>query len=72
MPEWVLDAVVVHELAHLLESGHGPAFRRLVARYRRYAEAMAFLQGVTHATGRGLTPGSVPDTVPDEDSDSET
>lgn len=69
MPEWVLDAVVVHELAHLLESGHGPAFRRLVARYDRYAEAMAFLQGVTYATGRGLSADSVPQATPDQDAD---
>ena len=58
MPEWVVAAVLVHELAHLLESGHGPAFRRLVAGYPRYAEAMAFLDGVTYAEGRGT---AVPD-----------
>lgn len=69
MPEWVLDAVVVHELAHLLEPGHGPAFRRLVARFDRYAEAMAFLQGVAYATGRGLSADAVPDGTPDEDVD---
>ena len=72
MPEWVLDAVVVHELAHLLESGHGPAFRRLVARHDRYAEAMAFLQGVTYATGRGLTADAVPGTAPDDTPDDTT
>jgi predicted metal-dependent hydrolase len=55
MPDWVVAAVLVHELAHLLESGHGPAFRRLVDRYPRYAEAMAFLEGVTFAEGRGRT-----------------
>lgn len=32
-PEWVLDGVLVHELAHLDERGHGPAFQALVARY---------------------------------------
>lgn len=55
MPEWVVAAVLVHELAHLLESGHGPAFRRLVDRFPRYAEAMAFLDGVAFAEGRGRT-----------------
>lgn len=55
MPEWVVEAVLVHELAHLLEAGHGPRFQRLVARLPRYTEAMAFLAGVTYAQGRGLT-----------------
>ena len=32
MPAWVVDYVLVHELAHLLEPGHGPAFHRLVER----------------------------------------
>ena len=33
MPSWVVDYVLVHELAHLLASGHGPQFQALVARY---------------------------------------
>lgn len=49
MPSWVVDAVIVHELAHLVESSHGPAFQRLVARYPRTAEADAFLEGVSWA-----------------------
>lgn len=57
MPDWVVEAVLVHEVAHLLESGHGPRFQRLVARHPRYAEAMAFLAGVTYAQGRGLAAG---------------
>lgn len=31
-PTWVIDHVIVHELAHLVERGHGPRFRALVAR----------------------------------------
>lgn len=47
MPQWVQDAVLVHELAHLLVPGHGPEFRRLVERYPRTAEADAYLAGVS-------------------------
>jgi predicted metal-dependent hydrolase len=45
VPDWVLDAVLVHELAHLLEVGHGPHFRSLAARYPRMADADLFLEG---------------------------
>lgn len=31
-PSWVLDHVIVHELAHLVEPGHGPGFKALIAR----------------------------------------
>ncbi|MDQ0258435.1 M48 family metallopeptidase [Sinomonas atrocyanea] len=54
MPEWVVDYVIVHELAHLLVSGHGPQFWELVGAYPRLAEAKAFLAGVAFAgSGRG-------------------
>lgn len=51
MPGWVVDAVLVHELAHLLVADHGPRFQELVRRYPRYAEASAFLDGVSWARG---------------------
>lgn len=49
-PGWVLDYVIVHELAHLLVPGHGPEFRALVDRYPRAERARGFLMA------RGLEP----------------
>jgi hypothetical protein len=56
MPSWVIDYVLVHELAHLLEPGHGPAFEALVTRYPRCERARGYLIGVT-AAGASDVPG---------------
>jgi hypothetical protein len=45
VPEWVLDAVLVHELAHLIHPDHSAAFHQLANRYRRHHEAGLFLAG---------------------------
>ena len=47
MPSWVLDYVLVHELAHLLQPSHGPRFWALVAAYPRTERARGFLEGVS-------------------------
>ena len=44
-PTWVLDSVIVHELAHLIEPNHSPRFRALEARFPRHKEAEVFLEG---------------------------
>jgi predicted metal-dependent hydrolase len=49
MPDYVVDYVIVHELAHLLVSTHGPEFKALVALYPHATKAEAFLQGVEFA-----------------------
>ncbi|WP_018658135.1 M48 family metallopeptidase [Actinomadura flavalba] len=46
MPSWVLDYVLVHELAHLLIPGHGPDFWALVGRYPKSERARGYLEGV--------------------------
>ncbi len=42
-PPWVLDYVIVHELAHLTQPDHGPKFWDLVARYDLAERARGFL-----------------------------
>lgn len=42
-PPWVLDYVLVHELAHLAVADHSPAFHTLVDRYPKAERARGFL-----------------------------
>ncbi|HRW20162.1 MAG TPA: M48 family metallopeptidase [Dermatophilaceae bacterium] len=51
MPDYVVDYVVLHELAHLLVPGHGPEFWRLLEAFPRLERARGYLDGVAAAAG---------------------
>jgi predicted metal-dependent hydrolase len=46
LPDWVLDYLLVHELAHLEQSDHGPEFHELENRYPLTERAKGFLMAI--------------------------
>jgi predicted metal-dependent hydrolase len=71
VPGWVVDYVLVHELAHLLEPGHDERFWAWVQRYPRTERAIGYLEGLSAAAGLGLAgvddeehPGTDPEEGP--------
>ncbi|MDH3247576.1 MAG: M48 family metallopeptidase [Acidimicrobiia bacterium] len=48
VPAFVLDFVIVHELAHLRVAGHGPDFQALVQGYPEAERATGYLMAVSH------------------------
>jgi predicted metal-dependent hydrolase len=55
MPGYVVDYVLVHELAHLLVPGHTAEFWALVARYPKAERARGYLDGVSATAGLDLS-----------------
>lgn len=54
LPAWVVDYVLLHELAHLYEGDHSARFWRLLAGYPRTEQAKGYLLG--WVDGHGAPP----------------
>jgi hypothetical protein len=52
LPAWVLDYLLVHELAHLEVPSHGERFWTLVERYPLTERARGYLMALDHQAGR--------------------
>ena len=50
LPPWVLDYLLVHELAHLVHGDHSPPFWELCNRYPRTERARGYLMAIDHHT----------------------
>jgi len=55
MPDWVVDYVLLHELAHLVVPSHSTDFWALVARYPKAERARGYLEGISAAAGLGIS-----------------
>jgi len=60
-PEWVIDAVLVHELAHLHQADHSAAFYEIANRHPRQRESALFLDGYALGLGLRIEAGDVDD-----------
>src|SRR4051794_28470603 len=65
MPAWVIDYVLLHELARLIEQGHGPRFWRLLDTYPKTERARGFLEGFAAARHLPMSDGEPAETMPE-------
>ncbi len=56
MPGWVVDYVILHELAHLLEPSHNARFWTLLQAYPKLERARGYLEGVAAAADLDMEP----------------
>ena len=56
MPAWVIDYVLLHELAHLLEPNHDARFWAWVDQFPRSERAKGYLEGIAAAANLELEP----------------
>jgi hypothetical protein len=68
MPVWVVDYVLLHELAHLAVPGHGARFWALLEAYPRTERARGYLEGVAATAGLDLS-DTADDTADDQPDD---
>ncbi len=68
-PTWVVDYVLVHELAHLVHADHGPDFQAIVDRYPRAERARGYLIAKGHGDDPDAETGPEPSasTTPETD-----
>ena len=57
MPAWVVDYVLLHEVAHLVEPTHSSSFWALVDRYPQAERARGYLEGYLAGQAAGGTEG---------------